>query len=591
MRPRVHLACCCALLALAATCALAPAARAAPPAPFGHACSPLDGALACPTADDAARVASFDGVPLDVDVWLPATGDGPFPTIALLHGFGQSKTALESAGADPSYNASAFARAGYAVVVPTARGFGRSCGVADSRTAGCERGWTHVGDQRYEARDVQWLLGLLVDQGVARPDALGVTGVSYGGGTSLQLAVLGDRVRLPDGTTAPWSSPAGTPLAIAAAWPRWPWSDLADALVPNGRLGPRSYASPIGVELQAYTGVLTGLGSAGGFLAPPGVDPGADIASWAQGLERGEPYGTDVAAALGELHAFHGALNIPIERPITPLLIQAGWTDDLFPVGQTLRIYDLLRGVDRNAVVQLQLGDLGHARGANHPDDVRAFDAQGLAFLGRRLSGAAQPAAANAAPGAVTALRQTCPRTAPSGGPAIVASSFAGLARGSLVFRHRAAQRVISSGGDAALSQRLSPLTLDPCLSFPVDIARGTAIATVRSRGFTLLGRTRVRADVAVRGRDALVVGRLWDVDPARGRQRLVDRGVVRLRSKRTLSFNLNGNAYRFAPGHHVELELVGRDAPTYRAANDDFSVTTRNLTVTLPTRERRPGR
>lgn len=589
MRLRLRLVCCCAVVALATT--FAPAASAAPPAPFGHACAPLDGALSCPAADDAARVPSFDGVPIDVDVWLPPTGDGPFPTIAMLHGFGQSKTAFEAPGADPSYNASAFARAGYAVVVPTARGFGRSCGAPDSRTVGCERGWTHVGDQRYEARDVQWLLGLLVDQGVARPDALGVTGISYGGGTSLQLAMLGDRVRLPDGATAPWSSPAGTPLAIAAAWPRWPWSDLADALVPNGRLGPRTYASPIGVELQAYTGLLSALGSTGGFLAPPGVDPGADITSWAQRLDRGEPYGTDVTAALDELHAFHGALNIPIEKPTTPLLIQAGWTDDLFPVGQTLRIYDLLRGVDRQAPVALQLGDLGHARGANHPDDVRAFDAQGLAFLDQRLSGAVQPAAANAAPGTVTALRQTCPRTAPSGGPAIVASSFAGLARGSLVFRHRAAQRVTSSGGDAALSQKLSPLALDPCKPFPVDIARGTAIASVRSRGFTLLGRTRVRADVAVRGRDALVVGRLWDVDPAHGRQRLVDRGVVRLRSKRTLSFALNGNAYRFAPGHLVQLELVGRDAPTYRAANDDFSVTARNLTVTLPTRERRAGR
>ena len=42
---------------------------AAPPAPFGHACQPHDGALFCPTADDASRVPSFDGVPLDVDVW------------------------------------------------------------------------------------------------------------------------------------------------------------------------------------------------------------------------------------------------------------------------------------------------------------------------------------------------------------------------------------------------------------------------------------------------------------------------------------------------------------------------------------------
>jgi hypothetical protein len=56
------------------------------------------------------------------------------------------------------------------------------------------------------------------------------------------------------------------------------------------------------------------------------------------------------------------------------------------------------------------------------------------------------------------------------------------------------------------------------------------------------------------------------------------------------VSFDLNGNGYRFAKGHRVKLELLGRDAPTYRAANRDFSVTLRNLTVTLPTRERQPG-
>ena len=59
-------------LALAVAGLLAPAAEAAPPNPFGHACAPQDGVLFCPTATDAERVPSFDGVPLDVDVTLPA---------------------------------------------------------------------------------------------------------------------------------------------------------------------------------------------------------------------------------------------------------------------------------------------------------------------------------------------------------------------------------------------------------------------------------------------------------------------------------------------------------------------------------------
>jgi predicted acyl esterase len=570
-------------LCAALLCLLAPAAaNAAAPLPFGHACTPRDGALFCPTADDASRVPSFDGVPLDVDVWLPATGNGPFPTIVMLHGFGQSKTAFENPG-PAGYNGAFFARQGYAVVLPSARGFGRSCGVPDSRTAGCEKGYIRLDDQRYEARDVQTLLATLVDELVAKPDALGVTGISYGGGTSMELGMLADRIRRPDGVTESWQSPDGVPLSIAAAWPRWPWSDLADALMPNGRLGLDSYASPVGVEIQAFLDGLYLLATTSGFVAPQGSDPSADITAWKARVEKGEPYGSDARAILKQLHTYHGSLGLPIDKGLTPMLIQSGWTDDLFPVGQGLRVYNLLRQKSKSAPVSLQLGDFGHMRAANHPGDATALNAQGLAFLDARLKHTGKAPAA----GSVTAYTQTCPKTAAHGGGPYRASAFSKLARGKLVFRHKAAQRVTSSGGDAGLSQKLSPLTLDPCATFADDVARGTAIASLRSKGFTLLGMTHVTADVKVTGSDAMLVGRLWDVNPANGRQRLVDRGVVRLRSKKVVRFDLDGNGYRFPKGHQVKLELVGRDSPTYRTSNTDFSVTLRNLTVALPTRER----
>lgn len=185
-------------------------------------------------------MASFDGTPIDVDVTLPATGDGPFPTVVMLHGFGGSKTGFQST--DPSarqrLNSTALAQRGYAVVTPSIRGFGRSCGAPDSRTPDCASGYIRLADQRYEARDVQELLGRLVDQRVADPERLGVTGESYGGGISMSLAYLKDRIRRPDGTYVPWRSPGGRELSIAASAPIIPWSDLASALVHNGR-GPR----------------------------------------------------------------------------------------------------------------------------------------------------------------------------------------------------------------------------------------------------------------------------------------------------------------------------------------------------------------
>ena len=202
------------VLAVLALAVLPASASAAPPAPFGHACTPQNGVRVCPTSALTDRVASFDGVPLDVDVTLPPAGDGPFPTIVMLHGYGGSKANFEASkpegdgqpSSDPGsattyhWNSNFFARRGYAVVNPSARGFGRSCGQPASRTPDCAKGWIHLADQRYEARDSQYLLGLLVDEGVAKPGALGVTGISYGGGQSLELAYLRDRIRTPGGS-------------------------------------------------------------------------------------------------------------------------------------------------------------------------------------------------------------------------------------------------------------------------------------------------------------------------------------------------------------------------------------------------------
>ena len=292
------------LMAGVALGVVAPAAVAAPPEPFGHACSPQNGTLFCPTTSDAERVPSFDGVPLDVDVTLPPTGDGPFPAIVMLHGWGGSKSAFQSptpegdGGTGYHYNNTYFAQQGYAVITPSARGFGRSCGVAGSRTPGaCDRGWLHLADQRYEVRDVQQLLGRLVDEGVVRADALGVTGISYGGIQSHSLARLRDRIRLQNGSYRRWRSPAGRRLRIAAAWARWGATDLTYALAPNGRFldtrrAPSSQSrSPLGIYKKTYTEGLFLLGDLNGNIAPAGGPFGSDLRGWKALYEDGEPYG------------------------------------------------------------------------------------------------------------------------------------------------------------------------------------------------------------------------------------------------------------------------------------------------------------
>ena len=222
-------------------------------------CVERDGVQFC-EGGQAVRVESWDGVPLDVTVTLPPTDrTGPFPLIVDLHGWGLSKTASPQV---------ARAQAGYIVLSYTARGFGQSCGVPASRAPDptlrdpevcAKRGWIRLADVRYEARDTQHLAGLLADEGLAIPDRVGVTGASYGGGQSMILGALRNRVMLPDGTLVPWTSPGGRAMSIAAAAPLIPWSDLAQSLTPNGRpldyVGDGAYGERAGVQKQSWVDV------------------------------------------------------------------------------------------------------------------------------------------------------------------------------------------------------------------------------------------------------------------------------------------------------------------------------------------------
>ena len=108
----------------AAKPALRPAPAAAPaadPTPFGNPCTPQLGVRFCPAADLTQRVPSWDKVPMDVDVTLPATGDGPFPTIVMMHGYGGNKGAYEAKAASTGFNNVGLAARGYAVVTLSAR--------------------------------------------------------------------------------------------------------------------------------------------------------------------------------------------------------------------------------------------------------------------------------------------------------------------------------------------------------------------------------------------------------------------------------------------------------------------------------------
>jgi predicted acyl esterase len=580
------------LMSTLALLAAAGSASAAEPTPLGHACTAQNGVRFCPTATLAQRVPSFDGVPLDADVTLPPTGTGPFPTIVMMHGWGGNKTEFESSSPAGDgnelfdYNNVYYAQHGYAVLDYSARGWGQSCGSPESRTEpGCKEGWIRLADQRYEARDTQYLLGLLADENITKTSAIGVTGISYGGGQSVELAYLNNRVRLQNGELAPWTSAKGKKLHIAAAFPRWPWSDLVDALTPNGRFldtevaPPNQSYEPFGVEIQSYTSGLYALGQASGYIAPSGADPEADLTKWFAATNAGEPVNPEDEAIAKQLYSYHQGYGLS-GKP-APMLLESGWTDALFPVEQSLRVYNQARAL--HSYVSLMFGDLGHSPGSNKENTDHAFNEEAARFFAAKLQRFGTPPAT----GSAVAYTQTCPQSAPGGGP-FTGTTWTRLHRHTVTILSPAGgpQTVTSAGGNPAIAAEFDPIAnSNACKSVKAETEPNTAEYTLPSPGFTLLGLPTVTAAIKTIGPFGELDSRLWDVTPS-GEQILVSRGVYRLNENQTgtIRFQLHGNGYYFPAGDTVKLQLLGRDAPYYRASNGTFAIEVQSLSASLPT-------
>jgi hypothetical protein len=263
-------------------------------------------------------------------------------------------------------------------------------------------------------------------------------------------------------------------------------------------------------------------------------------------------------------------------------VLENGWTDDLFPPSEALRVYNE-PGVSN---VALQFGDLGHSRGSNKATVNRAFQDQAARFFDAYLRATGTPPA----PGSVEAFTQTCPASAPDGGP-FTASSWSALHPTSVTFGS-APPQIVTAGGDFQDGPPFDPIpqldpagTTDACKTITPTSSTGTAVYTLASPGFTLLGLPTVTATIKTTGLFGELDSRLYDVLPD-GSERLISRGTYRLLDNQAgrLTFQLHGNGYYFAPGDTVKLELRGNDADYYRPSNDTaFTVQVTSLRVSLP--------
>jgi dienelactone hydrolase len=191
-------------------------------------------------------------IALDVDVSLPTSAPpaGGYPLIVLMHGCcggnktGWEATSFDAAGERWHYNNAWFASRGYAVITYTARGF------IDNQNRG-STGETQLDSRRFEINDYQHLACQVTagasdfEDVVPGPDPVTIdpqrvvaTGGSYGGGFTWLAATD------PKWTCNAETGAAGTEMSLAAAAPKYGWTDLAYTLVPNGLHSQRPGALP-----------------------------------------------------------------------------------------------------------------------------------------------------------------------------------------------------------------------------------------------------------------------------------------------------------------------------------------------------------
>ncbi|MEA2214221.1 MAG: type transport system ATP-binding protein [Solirubrobacteraceae bacterium] len=602
------------------------------------------------------EVPSFDGAKLDVDLTLPATG-GPgtrHPLIVMLHGFGNNKHEWESStnagdGADKyDWNSHWFAQHGYYVLTYTARGFrddGTTGAYQPNTPSGAPfgsldpsspNGTIHVKSRDYEIRDTQWLAALVAAAYPAiDPSEVAVTGGSYGGGESWMQA-----------SQAQWTFPheqdPGLPvLDLQVAVPKYPWTDLAYSLAPNGHGGGPSRndiyessqavqssdtgggtpatGSPLGVPKASYVAGLFAEGTANGAFdvgtdtPPPTNENGPEnIPAWNTRITGvgdpyvdGDPILQQAARGLTELRSAYYQDELwpqQVGQREVAVFSISGWTDDLFEPIESFRMFKYLKRLDPMWPVSVAVADVGHSPAQNKPATWHRLNDQAFQFLQANINGSHRQQTT------VSSQRTICAGDPGQGDSLtaadnVTATSPEGLSSGALSITY--------GGGTHTLTNPLGAIdpngpATDPIVGADViephqgcstdqgpAVGGYTGVSDPLPNETTYVGLGEVDVQYALTpGTQAQLDARVWDVPPT-GPAYLITRGTYRFDTLNgydspagDVRLPLFGNDWRLAPGHRIRLDLTQVDQPYLRPNDTPSSITFGTPTLVLPTRE-----
>ena len=262
-------------------------------------------------------------VTIDADRHVPetATAATPAPVVLLAHGFGGNKDGYEESGLTET-----FADAGYVVVSYSSRGFG-----ATTREIGLD-------SVDFDVKDVQQLIDEIATWDYVQLDGPGdpriaMHGDSYGGGITLQVAAVDDRLD-----------------AIA---PRITWSALSYSLAPNnlGDVTASPYDQPFGIFKQQWTTLFFSLGTAQPILSPEGFEldvQNSECLGFVSGLC--QTYARISATGRGDAEATallqDSSPDVRATGITAPAFIIQGQDDTLFNLRESVRNLELIAAND-----------------------------------------------------------------------------------------------------------------------------------------------------------------------------------------------------------------------------------------------------
>ncbi|MFL5584622.1 MAG: alpha/beta fold hydrolase [Gemmatimonadaceae bacterium] len=525
---------------------------------------------------DGYLVSEADQTSLDARLEIPS-GLGPFPLVALIHGYAGSKSSSGDIAAKLLAD-------GYAVLRYSTRGFGDSWGQVN------------LADLRLEIADLRSMIGRVIDDANCNldPNKVAVTGASYGGGHSW-LALVNPSFLTPSQTKT---------VHIVAVVPIAPWTDLFYSLLPNGR--PNASIDGFGGLKLSFVNGLYASGIRRNTDRPYPNYPDYFVA-WHAWLNTTEPSAADPTwLQIRDGVAGHRSIywqrdfwNRTVHNRI-PIFQVQGFTDDLFPLPEAKRMLLAVNSVEPGYPITSYFGDIGHPRASNKVEEVDYVLSLIRPWLAAYLKGGSPPT-----PKIYASL--TRPRSeAFAASNVLVVDSWDQLSTSTVTKFWNDAKPPLVNPITFAQSgitwdpfvmegaEQLRPYTEIP--PAPAHVTESYASYEVKAKqlspsgDLTIAGQPTVTLDALISGHRVQLNVRL--IDEGGPTAYLITRGTYTIDAglgveigRRTIVIPTYGNYWRVPANDRIRLEISNVDSPYLTPSREPSTTTISSVRLDLPIR------